>query len=151
MHACRDSPFDTCMCWFNAPCLILTINLINQMLMHVTKNYIIENYVQIRIKRYSFCKHALTFCQLNIWSKFSTNYKGSEYIFCSHILFWGYTHILHPFPNISLFRDSNKWLHTEQNERIHTLKYIYIHPYVVVHLKCLKRLIFRNKGSRKYK
>ena len=36
--------------------------------MHVTKNYIIENYVQIRIQRYSFCWHALTFCQLNLQS-----------------------------------------------------------------------------------
>ena len=39
MHACRDFPFDTCMCWFDAPCQILTINLTNQIFMHVTKNY----------------------------------------------------------------------------------------------------------------
>ena len=38
-HACRDFPFDTCMCWFDAPCQILTINLTNQIFMHVTKNY----------------------------------------------------------------------------------------------------------------
>ena len=55
--------------------------------------------------------------------------------------------LLPPFPNISLFRDSNKWLHTEQNEWIYTLEYVYIHPYVIVHLKCLKRLIFRNGRS----
>ena len=30
---------------------------------------------------------------------------------------------------------------------MYTLKYVYIHPYVVVHLKSLKRLIFRNGGS----
>ena len=34
----------------------------------------------------------------------------------------------------------------EQNEWIYTLKYVYIHPYVVVHLKSLKRQLFRNKG-----
>ena len=55
--------------------------------------------------------------------------------------------VLPPFPNISLFRDSNKWLHMKQNEWIYTLKYVYIHPYVVIYLKCLKRLIFRNGGS----
>ena len=53
--------------------------------------------------------------------------------------------VLPPFLNIS--RDFNKWLHTEQNEWIYTLKYVYIHPYVVVHLKSLKRQIFRNGGS----
>ena len=36
-------------------CQNLTINLTNQMFMHVTKNYIIENYVQIRIQGYNFC------------------------------------------------------------------------------------------------
>ena len=54
--------------------------------------------------------------------------------------------VLPPFPNISLSRDSSKWLHTEQNEWIYTLKYVYIHPYVVFHLKYLKRLIFRTEG-----
>ena len=54
--------------------------------------------------------------------------------------------ILPPFLNICLSRDFNKWLHTEQNEWIYTLKYVYIHPYVVVHLKSLKRQIFRNGG-----
>ena len=39
MHACRDFPFDTCMCRFDAPCQILTINLTKQIFMHVTKNY----------------------------------------------------------------------------------------------------------------
>ena len=37
--------------WFIGPhcnlCQILTINLTNKMLMHVTKNYIFENYVRI--------------------------------------------------------------------------------------------------------
>ena len=31
------------------------LNLTNEMFMHVTKKYIIENYVQIRIQQYSFC------------------------------------------------------------------------------------------------
>ena len=39
--------------------------------------------------------------------------------------------VLPPFPNISLFRDCNKWLHTKQN----------MSTYEVVHLKCVKRLI----------
>ena len=51
------------------------------------------------------------------------------------------------FLNISLFRYCNKRLHTEQNGWIYTPKYVYIHPYVVVHLEPLKRLIFRNGGS----
>ena len=49
--------------------------------------------------------------------------------------------------SISLSRDSNKWLYTKQNEWIYPLKYVYIHPYIVVCLKCIKRLIFRNGGS----
>ena len=51
-------------------------------------------------------------------------------------------------PKYLSFRDFNKWLHMEQNEWIYTLKYVYIHPYVPVHLKSLKRLIFRNEGSK---
>ena len=51
------------------------------------------------------------------------------------------------FLNICLSRDFNKILHIEQNEWIYTLKYVYIHSYVVVHLKSLKRQIFRNRGS----
>ena len=58
--------------------------------------------------------------------------------------------ILPLFPNISLFRYFNKGLHTKQNEWIYTLKYVYIHLYVVVYLKCLERLIFRNGGSSLY-
>ena len=58
-----------------------------------------------------------------------------------------YYEVLPPFPNISLPRDFTKWLHTEQNEWIYTLNYVHIHPYVVFHLKCLKRLVFRNGGS----
>ena len=58
--------------------------------------------------------------------------------------------ILPPFPNISLFRYFNKGLHTKQNEWIYTLKYVYIHPYVVVYLKWLERLIFRNGGNSLY-
>ena len=58
--------------------------------------------------------------------------------------------ILPPFPNISLFRDFNKGLHTKQNEWIYALKYVYIHPYVVVYFKWLERLIFRNGGSSLY-
>ena len=46
-----------------------------------------------------------------------------------------------------LLRLFQSGLHTEQNEWIYTLKYVYIHPYVVFHLKYLKRLIFRNGGS----
>ena len=41
--------------------------------------------------------------------------------------------VLPPFPNISLFRDCNKWLHTKQNMSTPT--------YEVAHLKCVKRLI----------
>ena len=52
-----------------------------------------------------------------------------------------------PKYSIRLSRDFNKWLHTEQNEWIYTLKYVYIRPYVVVHLKSLKRQIFMNGGS----
>ena len=55
-----------------------------------------------------------------------------------------------PKYSIRLNRDFNKWLHTEQNEWIYTLKYVYIHLYVVVHLKSLKRQIFRNGGSNIY-
>ena len=58
--------------------------------------------------------------------------------------------ILPLFPNISLFRDFNKGLHTKQNEWMYTLKYVYIHPYVVVYLKWLERLIFRDGGSSLY-
>ena len=36
--------------------------------------------------------------------------------------------------SICLSRDFNKWLRTEQNEWIYTLKYVYIHLYVVFHL-----------------
>ena len=39
-------------------------------------------------------------------------------------------YVLPPFLNIGLFRDFNKRLHTEQNEWIYTLKYVYVHPYV---------------------
>ena len=53
-----------------------------------------------------------------------------------------------PKYSIPLSRDFNKWLHTEQNEWIYTLKYVYIHPYVAVYLKSLKRQIFRNGGSK---
>mgnify|MGYP005823401881 CR=1 FL=1 len=60
---------------------------------------------------------------------------------------FGFYIILPPFLNICLFRDFNKWLRTEKNEWIYTLKYVYIRPYVVVHLKYLKRQIFRNGGS----
>ena len=56
--------------------------------------------------------------------------------------------LLPPFLNICLSMGFNKWLHTEQNEWTYTLKYVYIHPYVLVHLKFLKRLIFRNEGSK---
>ena len=52
-------------------------------------------------------------------------------------------YVLPPFQNKCL----NFMLHTEQNEWIYTLKYVYIHPYVPAHLKSLKRLIFRNEGS----
>ena len=69
------------------------------------------------------------------------------YFLCTNKNFNNTTKILPPFLNIGLSRDFNKWLHTEQNEWIYTLKYVYIHPYVVVHLKSLKRLIFRNRGS----
>ena len=41
--------------------------------------------------------------------------------------------VLPPFPNISLFRDCNKWLHTKHNMSTPT--------YEVAHLKCVKRLI----------
>ena len=41
--------------------------------------------------------------------------------------------VLPPFPNISLFRDCNKWLHTKQNMSTPT--------YEVAHFKCVKRLI----------
>ena len=40
--------------------------------------------------------------------------------------------LLPPFLNTCLSRHFNKWLHTKQNEWIYTLKYVYIHPYVVV-------------------
>ena len=49
--------------------------------------------------------------------------------------------------SVCLSRDFNKWLRTEQNEWIYTLKYVYIHSYVPVHLKSLKRQIFWNGGS----
>ena len=55
--------------------------------------------------------------------------------------------VLPPFLNICLSRDFNKWPHMEQNEWIYTVKYDYIHVYVIVHLKSLKRQIFRNGGS----
>ena len=48
---------------------------------------------------------------------------------------------------IRLSRDFNKWLHMEQNEWIYTLKHVYIHPYVVVHLRWLERQLFGNGGS----
>ena len=62
-------------------------------------------------------------------------------------------HVWHEFkntpsvPKYLSFRDFNKWLHTEQNEWIYTLKYVYIHPYVVVHLKSLKRQILPPSGN----
>ena len=55
--------------------------------------------------------------------------------------------LLPPFLNICLSKDFNMWLHRKKNEWIYTLKYIYIHSYVIVHLKSLKRQIFRNGGS----
>ena len=63
-------------------------------------------------------------------------------------------HVCHEFKNTPSvtkylsFCDFNRWLHTEQNEWIYTLKYVYIHLYVAVHLKSLNRLIFRNEGSK---
>ena len=59
---------------------------------------------------------------------------------------WCCCSLLPTFLKICLSRDLNKWLHTKQNEWIYTLKYVYIHPYVVVHLKSLKRQICRNEG-----
>ena len=59
-------------------------------------------------------------------------------------LFFQTMHVWHKFkntpsiPKYLSFRDFNKWLHTEQSEWIYTLKYVYIHPYVPVHLKSLK-------------
>ena len=84
-----------------------------------------------------FCR-LLTYNQLKEHELFANHKK--RYI---RMLSWR-CFILPPFPNISLFRDFNKALHTKQNEWIYTLKYVYIHQYVPVHLESLKRLIFRN-------
>ena len=57
-NACMPySPFDTCTCWFNAPCQILIIKLTNQMFMHVTKNYGVVWIVTM----FALCCH-ITFC-----------------------------------------------------------------------------------------
>ena len=57
--------------------------------------------------------------------------------------------ILLPFLNISLLEISTSdYIWSKMSELIYTLKYVYIHPYVPVHLKSLKRLIFRNEGSK---
>ena len=80
--------------------------------------------------------------------------RWHEFEFCLltldlYIIYYS-TYLLPPFLNICLSKNFNKWLHTEQNEWIYTLKYVYIHLYVVVHLKSLKRQIFRNGGSNIY-
>ena len=88
-----------------------------------------------------------TLCVSSIWPHTHTQTHTHEHnnnpISIVH-LFFQPMHVWHEFkntpsiPKYYSFREFNKWLHTEQNEWISTLKYVYIHPYVPVHLKPLK-------------